>query len=117
MTEETNDMISPENKLPESLERHLRQLMPDRELDSFREQLPSEFLADASEGLDHLKDSKELETALQQLNQQMHYHLLHKKSQKRRLSFEDLSVSFWAILIVILLIFAGFFIIRMLLQH
>lgn len=115
MPEETNDMIPPENKLPASLDSHLRTIMPEKELKHFREQLPAEFLSDASEGLNHLRDAKQLESVLEQLNRQMHRQLAYKKTKRRR-SIGDLSWSYWAIIIIFLLIFVGFILIRMLLR-
>ena len=119
MTEKTNDMIptDPEKKLPASLDRHLRNILPDKDLNHFREQLPPAFLSDASEGLDHLRDTKQLETVLQQLNQQMHQQLKHKKTHKYRKSVADMSWSYWAIIIILLLSIAGFIVIRLLLSH
>ena len=72
MSEEINDMKHPDNKGPDPLDDHLRTLMAEKELNNFREQLPAEFLSDASEGLRQLKDSKQLESVLRNLNQQMH---------------------------------------------
>ena len=117
MEEETNDMIPPEKKLPVTLDKHLRAILPDKELNQFREQLPEEFISDASEGLDRLKDIKQLETVLQQINQHMHQQLSHKKARLKRRVVGDLTWNYWAILIIFILIFVGFFVIRMLLKH
>jgi hypothetical protein len=119
MTEESNDMVpaDPEKKLPASLDRHLRGIIPEKDLEQFREQLPAEFLSDASEGLSDLKDAKQLESVLQQLNYQMHQHLIHKKTHKKRRAIGDLSWAYWAIIIIFLLTIVGFVVIRMLLRH
>ncbi len=116
MSEEINDMNHRDNKLPDSLDDHLRTMMADKELDRFREQLPAEFLSDASEGLNQLKDTTQLESVLQKLNQQMHQHLAHKKVHKRRRSIGDLSWSYWAIIIILLLSIVGYVIVRMLMH-
>src|ERR1700682_6035172 len=112
MTEETNDMNPPENKLPASLDSHLRAIMEEKELNRFRDQLPAEFLSDASEGLGQLKDTKQLESVLQHLNQQMRHQLGHKKAHKKRRSIGDLSWSYWAIIIILLLTIAGYVVVR-----
>jgi hypothetical protein len=119
MTDETNDMIptDPEKKLPASLDRHLRTILPDKDLNHFREQLPPAFLSDATEGLDHLRDTKHLETVLQQLNQQMHQQLKNKKKHKFRRSAGDMRWSYWAIIIILLLCIGSFIVIRLLLRH
>jgi hypothetical protein len=116
MSEEINDMNHPENKLPDSLDDHLRMIMEEKELNRFREQLPADFLSDASEGLNRLKDSKQLESVLQNLNQQMHRQLAHKKVHKRKKSIGDLSWGYWAILIILLLGIVGYVIVRMLMH-
>ena len=116
MSEEINDMNNPENKLPDLLDVHLRTMMAERDLNRFREQLPAEFLSDASEGLNQLKDNKQLESVLQNLNQQMHRQLAHKKVHKRKSSIGDLSWSYWAIIIILLLSMVGYIIVRMLIH-
>jgi hypothetical protein len=116
MSEEINDINHPENKLPESLDDHLRTIMAEKELNRFREQLPVEFLSDASEGLNQLKDTKQLESVLKNLNQQMHHQLAHKKVYKRKRSIGDLSWVYWAIIIILLLSIVGYVIVRMLIH-
>ncbi len=105
-----------ENRLPESLDDHLRTMMAETELNRFRDQLPAEFLSDASEGLDQLKDSKQLESVLQNLNQQLHRHLTPKKVHKRKRSIGDLSWSYWAVIIILLVCIVGYVIVRMLIR-
>lgn len=117
MAEDKNDMTPPDKNLPASIERHLREIMPDRDLKQFGEQLPPEFISDAKEGLEELKDKKQMESVLKHLNKQMHRQLSVKKSQKKRWISGDLSWSYWAILVIFLLIFAGYFVIRLLLHH
>jgi hypothetical protein len=119
MNEETNDMIpaDPEKDLPASLDKHLRSIMAEGDLNKFREQLPKDFLLDASEGLGHLKDAKQLDFVLQQLNKKMHQQLTHKKTNRKRRSIGDLSWTYWAIIIVFLLTIIGFILVRMTLKH
>jgi uncharacterized membrane protein YgcG len=118
MTDDKNDMIpgNMENKLPASLDEHLRAVIREKTLEEFRQQLPVEFLSDATEGLNQVKDGKQLESVLHQLNQQMHHHLEHKKIRKRKNAIGDLSWTYWTIVIVFLLIVVGFILIRMILQ-
>jgi hypothetical protein len=115
MNNEPNDMIpaDPNKKLPAPLDSHLRSLMQDKNLKNFSDQLPSEFLEDASEGLGHLKDTRQLESILRQLNQQVQQHLSHKKIRRRRTSIWDLSWTYWAIIIIFLLSITGYMLIRM----
>src|ERR1700738_2345506 len=120
MTDELNDMspANPGKELPASLDKHLRAIIPEKDLDQFREQLPAEFLSDASEGLENLKDKDQLESVLQKLNQQMYQHLKHKKTyNNKRRSTGDLRWTYWAIIIILLLTIVGFVVIRTLLNH
>ena len=117
MSEEINDINHPENNFPDSLDDHLRMMMAEKELNRFREQLPAEFLSDASEGLNQLKDTKQIESVLQKLNLQMHRQLTHKKVHKRKRSIGDLSWSYWAIIIILLLSIVGYVIVRMLMHQ
>ena len=116
MKEEKNDINPGDNKLPSSLDSHLRAIMADKDLNRFREQLPAEFLSDASEGLAQLNDTKQLESVLDQLNKQMHHRLSHKKTHKKRRSIDELSWTYWAIIIILLLTIVGYVVVRMLLH-
>ncbi len=118
MAEETNDRIPSDSdkKLPDSLDIHLRNIMHEKNLNQFRDQLPEEFLSDAYEGLNHVNDKKQLDSVLKQLNQQMHQHLKHKKVRKRRHSITNLSWTYWAIILIFLLTIIGFIVIRILLH-
>jgi hypothetical protein len=119
MTDETNDMIpkDPDNKISELLDIHLLPIMQEKDLKGFREQLPLDFIEDASEGLDLLKNKGQLESDLKQLNRQMHQQLHNKKIRKRNHSIGNLSWTYWAIIVVFLLTITGFIVIRMLLRH
>jgi hypothetical protein len=115
MSEEYNDMKpdGQEKKLPASLERQLRGLLPERELDHFSDQLPEAFLKDASEGLDQIHDNSQIDGILKKLNYQMHQQLVHKKKTTGRKSIGDMSWIYWAIVVVLLLIICAFLVIRM----
>ena len=117
MSEEINDINHPENRLPDTLEDHLRRIIAETELNRFRQQLPAEFLSDASEGLNQLNDIKQLESVLRNLNAQMHRQLAHKKVHKRKRSNGDMSWTYWAIIIILLLSIVGYLIVRMLMHQ
>ena len=118
MEEKKNDKIpvDPEKKLPASLEKHLRGIIPESDLHHFREQLPAEFLSDASEGLHHIRDGYPLDSVLNQLNQQMHHQLSHKKTYRKRRVAGNPTSTYWAIIIIIFLAVVGFMLIRMTLK-
>jgi hypothetical protein len=122
MNEETNHMnpADQDKKLPPALDKQLRDLLPEKELNNFRKQLPDEFLNDASEGLDQVRDGNQLEDVLKKLNQQMHQHLTYKKRKPGARSigdFKDFNWAYWAIIIILVLCICAFLIIRLLLHH
>jgi len=107
----------PGKSLPPPLESQLRALMPEKEMDLFRKQLPEDFLADASEGLSQVHDSPQLDAVLKQLNHQMHQQLAHKKNPMGRRSAGDLRWTYWAVITILLLVICAFLVIRILLHH
>jgi hypothetical protein len=119
MNEEPNNKKpgDQEKKLPLPLDRQLRDLLPEKELNRFREQLPEEFLSDASEGLDQVQDGNQLDHILKKLNQQLHQQLTHKKRKPGRRSITDFGWSYWAVIIIIILCICAFLVIRLLLHH
>lgn len=119
MKDETNDMNpgDPVNKISALLDSHLSPVMREKELLAFKEQLPRDFVEDASEGLDLLKNKRLLESDLKLLNRRMHRDLGNKKTRRRSHSIGNLSWTYWAIIIVFLLTIAGFIVVRMLLHR
>src|SRR5450432_990222 len=119
MNNETNDMIpdDPGKKLPASAREQLRANIPDGDLNQFRDQVPAEFLSDAAEGLDQVKDARQLDFILKQLNKQMHHQLTHKKSKRKRHSIANLSWTYWAIILIFLLTIVSFILVRMTLKN
>src|SRR5450432_323625 len=110
MKEESNDMNPQEsnNKQSVSFAERLQAAVPEQDLEQFKKQLPPDFISDAEEGFGNIRDSKQLDSVLKQLNQQMHQQLAHKKLHKTKPVFGELLWSYWAIFIVVLLAFAGF---------
>jgi hypothetical protein len=119
MSEESNDMKPADQgkKLPPSLDRRLRALLPEKELDYFRDQLPEAFLNDASEGLGQVHDNNQLDGILKKLNHQMRSQLVSKKKNSKRKSIGDMNWIYWAIIVVLLLTICAFLVIRMQLHH
>lgn len=119
MAEENNNITpaDPGKKLPLPLEKQLRTILPDKEIDLFTEQLPDAFLADATEGLSQVQDTPQLDSVLEHLNHQMHQQLAHKKKRVGRRAPGDLKWTYWAILIILLLTICAYLVIRILLHH
>jgi hypothetical protein len=117
MTDEKNDMIPPEKNPASSFDNRLRELLPGKELDDFKKQLPPEFISDAEEGLGKISDSRQLDSVLKKLNQHMHHQLSVKKQKKKSNEIGNLNWSYWAILIILILIFACYLVIRQLLHR
>ena len=117
MADDKNDMIPPEKNPSSAFDSHLRELLQGEELDDFKKQLPPEFISDAEEGLRNISDSRQLDSVLKKLNQQMHHQLSAKKKKKRPDAIGNLDWPYWAILIILILIFACYFVIRLLLHR
>ena len=119
MSEEKNDMNSAGQgkKLPPSLDKRLRAILPEKDLGHFRNQLPDAFLSDASEGLEQVTDDSQLDGILNKMNHQMHQHLLRKKKKTGRKSINEFSWSYWAIVIILLLCICAFLVIRLMLHR
>ena len=119
MAEENNDKtpMDPGKGLTPALESQLRALMPEKEMDLFRKQLPQDFLSDASEGLSQVHDIPKLDSVLKHLNHQMHQQLAHKKKPSGRRYAGDLRWTYWAVIIILLLVFCAFLVIRISLHH
>jgi hypothetical protein len=118
MSEEKNDtnLDDQGKKLPPSLDKRLRGLLQEKELAHFRSQLPEAFLNDASEGLDQIADDPQLDGILNKMNHQMRQHL-HKKMKPERRPITEFNWSYWAIIIILLLCIAAFFVIRLMLHQ
>ena len=121
MNEDTNDMkpdgAASGKKLPDAVRDHLGKMMSDGNLNQFREALPGEFLSDASEGLRHLKDDRQTEAVLQQLNKHLHQQLMHKKTKRHWKPIGYLSWTYWAVILILIFVIASLIVIRMLLHH
>jgi hypothetical protein len=91
--------------------------MPEKNLKQFSDQLPAEFLEDASEGLRQVKDSVQLDAVMKQLNQQMKQQLSGRKVRRRNTPVWDLSWTYWAVIIICLLTVIAFIVIRMFIHH
>jgi hypothetical protein len=117
MTENTNDKTpsGTGKKIPGSMENAEHSKLSEEEMSHFGEKLPAAFLSDAREGLNHVKDTDQLEMVLQQLNQQMHQQLKQKKTGKKKRAAGLMSWIYWAIFITLLLTIVGFLVIRFLL--
>jgi hypothetical protein len=115
MMEENQDIPS-EKKLPASLDRHLRSLIPEEEMAEFRSQLPEEFISDAKEGLDQLSENR-MEADLKKLNRHLHVHLGHKRRSRNKAFTGEPVWTYWAVLLICVLALAGYLVVRMLLHR
>ena len=118
-SEEPNEMIpgSQDGNLPGRNDLHLRKLNSELGLEPFSEKLPVEFIQDAAEGLNQMKDEKNLESVIQQLNKEMHQHLHHVKTKRLKRSIANLDWTYWAVIFIILLVVVSFIVIRMQLKN
>ena len=103
----------PDSNLPDSLDIRLQAMLNELNQKPSTEKLPAAFLTDATEGLHQVKDEKELATVIQKLNKQMQLHLTHVKTKRLKRSIGNLNWTYWAVVLIILLVVIGFIVIRM----
>ncbi len=72
----------------------------------------SEFMNDALEGLDEVKNKKQLDLYVQQLNSELHKQLEKKKKRKIKRSFKEQPWLYLAIILLLLLSIISFIVIK-----
>jgi hypothetical protein len=72
----------------------------------------SEFMNDAIEGLQTIKDKNKLQAYVNQLNQELHNHLQNKKSRREKKRIKEYPVIYFTIILVLLICIIGYLIIR-----
>jgi hypothetical protein len=119
INEESNQIVPGDGNinLPDSLDIRLRAMLKELDQNPSMEKLPAEFLSDASEGLHQVIDEKELESAIQKLNKDMHQHLTHVKTKRLKRPIGNLNWTYWAVILIILLTIISFIVIRMQLKN
>lgn len=77
-----------------------------------REMADSDFVNDAVEGLEEVKNKKELSNFVDQLNNDLHKQLEKKKKRKQKRALKDQPWLYLAIVLLLLLIIIGFIVIK-----
>ena len=77
-----------------------------------RRMLDSEFTNDAVEGLQQIKDKKNISELVDQLNRDLHKKLDKKKKQREKLNFKDQPWLYIAIIIILLLIVLSYIVVQ-----
>ncbi len=72
----------------------------------------SEFVNDAIEGLQEVKNKKNIEALVEQLNTDLHKKLLQKKSRKNKRKLKEYEWIYFAIVLLLLLLTVTWFIIQ-----
>ncbi len=119
MTEEKNDMFSSDSQKPDNkkLLEYLNGSLSDAERTHFEDQVPENpFLQDAVEGLNAVENKAGLPKVVSHLNQQLQHQLSHKKSRKGKRDEPFGQWIYWSIVIVLLLVIAGFLVLRFMLK-
>ena len=120
MTEEKNDKNqgeSPNAVLQKMLE-GFRESLSDAERAQFEQGSPEDpFLQDAAEGLHGMENRQDLHKVISSLNQQLHHHLAHNKSNRRKKDLRYGEWIYWSIGLILLLALAAFLVLRLLLKH
>ncbi len=81
-----------------------------------KKMLGSEFNDDAMEGLQQIRDKKDISLLVEQLNRDLHKKLDKKKKRREKLRFKDQPWLYIAIVIILLLIVLSYVVIQKMLQ-
>ena len=82
-----------------------------------KKMLGSEFNDDAMEGLQEIKNKKEISSLVEQLNHDLHKKLEKKKKQMEKLRFKDQPWLYITIVIILLLIVLSYVVIQKMLEQ
>jgi hypothetical protein len=120
MTAEKNDMGAgepPKADLQKILEA-FKDTLSETARAQFESGAPDDpFFKDAVEGLQGLKNKEDLPKVISRLNQQLQHHIAHHKGRDRKKKLRYGDWIYWAIALILLLAFAGFMVLRLLLKH
>ncbi len=92
-------------------------LTDEQKHDIEKRMLGSDFTDDAMEGLQEIKNKKDLSSLVEQLNRDLHKKLEKKKKRRERLRFKDQPWLYIAIVIILLLIIISYIVIHRMLQQ
>ncbi len=92
-------------------------LTDEQKNDIEKRMLGSDFTDDAMEGLQEIKNKKDLSSLVEQLNRDLHKKLEKKKKRRERLRFKDQPWLYIAIVIILLLIIISYIVIHRMLQQ
>jgi anti-sigma factor RsiW len=87
--------------LPEDEKHEVEQLMAD-----------SDFMSDAMEGLEHLKNKKELQLYVKQLNKNLQNQLKKKKNRREKRRINEYPWIYFAIILILVFCVIGYVVIR-----
>lgn len=82
-----------------------------------KKMLGSEFTDDAMEGLQGIKNKRDISSVVEQLNRDLHKKLEKKKQRREKLRFKDQPWLYIAIFIILLLIILSYVVIHRMLQQ
>ena len=74
--------------------------------------IDNNFESEAMEGLQIMKDKKDLEKYVNQLNKELNQYLKQKKQRRDRKKIKEIPWSYFAIVLVLLLIIIAYFVIQ-----
>jgi hypothetical protein len=92
-------------------------LTDEQKHDIEKRMLGSDFTDDAMEGLQEIKNKKDLSSLVEQLNRDLHKKLEKKKKRRERLRFKDQPWLYISIVIILLLIIISYIVIHRMLQQ
>jgi ATP-dependent Zn protease len=82
-----------------------------------KKMIDSEMLNDVVEGLEKLKNKKDISTLVEQLNTNLKKQLEKKKSKKLKREIKNLNWIYFSIILILILILIGFLIVKINMEH
>lgn len=92
-------------------------LSPEKKHEVEREMVNSDFINDAVEGLEEVKNKKDLTFFVEQLNANLHKQLDKKKTRKQKRALKDQSLLYLAIVFLLFLIIICFIAVKKFLEN
>jgi hypothetical protein len=115
--EDLTNILEPEDELnAEQLKKYVSgEISPDEMHIVEKQMADSEFVNDAVEGLQAISSKQKLDNYVDQLNKNLHQHLISKRQVKDKRRIKDISWIIVAIIVILLLCILAYIVVKM--QH
>lgn len=116
MSNDLLDILSG-NQLPidnQKLEDYLNGRLSEKERQELEQQIAdSDFMNDAVEGLEKIREKKNIHSYVEQLNHQLQNHLQKKKQRRSKMRIKEYPWIYLAVIVLLAICITAYFVIRM----